>query len=128
MSNKNNATFFCALILKCKTPSRLAAWYRDVLGIPMKARGDDFSGMVGRVHFAIHGLSDGQSPTTGAELGFHIAGLDAFVAGLAAKGVALADPIREYPWARSAQIRDPLGNTVYLMELPEASLRALDNQ
>jgi hypothetical protein len=56
--------------------------------------------MLGATFFAIHGLQSGQSETTNAEFGIQIPDLDQY----------LAEPVREYPWARAATFLDPLGN------------------
>src|SRR5947209_6650865 len=109
--------FLCALILTAKAPERLAAFYRDVLGLPLERREDPagaFSCMIGSTHFAIHGAKEGEVSGEGlrgnTELGLHFSNLEEFVKGLNARGIEIVDPIREYPWAKSAQIRDPEGN------------------
>jgi hypothetical protein len=115
--------FLAAVILSSRSPARLARFYRDLLGVPLERRGPrDFSAMLGQTHFAIHAAAKGQEPTQRAELGLHFADLTGLVKELTARRVALDQPIRDYPWARSAQVSDPDGNVVYLMELPQAAL------
>jgi predicted enzyme related to lactoylglutathione lyase len=120
-----DSTFLSVLIIRCEAPKEVAAWYSDKLGLSLKQRDHDFSCMLGHVHFAIHGLLEGQSATRNAELGIYVPNVDRFVKTLQSKNVELADPVRDYPWARAAQIKDPLGNLIYLMQLPESSLEGL---
>jgi predicted enzyme related to lactoylglutathione lyase len=103
----------------------VAEWYRDVLELPIEERDQGFSCVLGQTHFAIHRLQEGQSATRDAELGISVPDVDAFAQRLIRKNIELADPVRDYPWARAAQIRDPLGNVVYLMQLPASSLEEL---
>ena len=115
-------TFLTVLILRRKEPQKVANWYKEVLGVPLEDRDHGFSFMLGHTHFAIHGLEDGQSPTHGAEFGIYVPNVDEFVRELQAKKFELSDPVRDYPWARAAQLKDPLGNVIYLMELPKSSI------
>jgi predicted enzyme related to lactoylglutathione lyase len=118
--------FLCALILSSKTPAKLAKFYKDVLGLPMVKRdATQFTSNTGLTHFAIHKTPKGKEPTRNAEIGFQFSNLDAFVKKLEAKKIKLVSPIQTYPWARSAQINDPEGNQIYLMELPKSSLKQL---
>lgn len=117
--------FLCTLILISETPDALANFYGNVLELTLDKRNDGFSCMLGNTHFAIHGLKKNQVPTSGLEIGIYIADVDTFVKKLESKNVEIIDPIREYPWARSAQIRDPQGNAIYLMQLPESSLKEI---
>ena len=119
------STLLCALILKCETPRQVADWYRDVLELPLEEREQGFSCIFGQTHFAIHGLQNGQSSTRDVEVGIYVPNVDDFVEKLAKKKIELADPVRDYPWARSAQIRDPLGNVIYLMQVPKSSIEEL---
>jgi hypothetical protein len=119
------STFLCALILRCEAPGPVAAWYKEILRLPLEERDHEFSCLLGQVHFAIHGLQKGQLPTTNVELGIYVANVDEFVKQLKSKSIELADPVRDYPWARAGQVKDPLGNTVYLMQLPKSSIREL---
>jgi predicted enzyme related to lactoylglutathione lyase len=118
--------FICALILSSKTPAKLAKFYKDVLGLPMVKRdATQYTSHTGVTHFAIHKTPKGKQPTRRTEIGFQIPNLDGFVKKLTTKKIKLVSPIQSYPWARSAQINDPEGNIIYLMELPESSLKQL---
>jgi predicted enzyme related to lactoylglutathione lyase len=117
--------FLSALILNSRAPEKLAAFYRDHLGLPFTQRdksSGDFSCMLGETHFAIHKIKPGKSSAGNAEIGLHFPELDQLVASLESKKVRIVEPIKEYPWARSAEIRDPDGNVIYLMQLPQASV------
>jgi hypothetical protein len=121
--------FLAVLILRCDEPARIAKFYREVIDLPLEQRSkSEFTCMLGATFFAIHGLQPGQAATTNAEIGVHCADLDGFVEGLARKKIKLKDPIQDLPWARSATVLDPLGNSVYLMQLPERSLQSLKGQ
>src|SRR5262249_41221805 len=121
--------FLSVLILRCEEPARIAKFYRDALGLPLEKRGqNEFACMFGAIRFTIHGLQPGQSQTGNAEIGFHIPDLDKFVKGLVQKKVEIKVPITDYPWARAATILDPLGNTVYLMQVTEDSLEFIKGQ
>ena len=122
---ESRMTFLSALILKCENPEEIALWYRETMEIPMEKRGDGFSCLLGQTHFAIHPLLPGQRPTRDVEIGLYVADLDDRVRKLESRNIELVDPIREHPWARAAQIRDPSGNLIYLMQLPESSLELL---
>jgi hypothetical protein len=121
--------FLAVLILRCEAPERIAGFYRDVLGLPLEMRGkSEFTCMLGATFFAIHGLQKGQAETTNAEIGIHTPDLDGFVKDLTRKKITLKDSIKDYPWARSATVLDPLGNTVYLMQVQERSMQGIQQQ
>ena len=116
--------FLAVLILRCEKPARIAEFYQDALGLPLERRNkDEFTCMLGATFFAIHCLQPGQDPTTNVEIGIHISDLDKFVKKLSRKKIELKEPIKDYPWARAVTILDPLGNSIYLMQLPERSLQ-----
>lgn len=119
-------TFLAVLILRCEEPARIAKFYQDALGLTLEKRNkNQFTCIIGTTFFAIHGLQPGQARTTNAEIGIHFSDLDTFVRGLGRKKIELKEPIKDYPWARAATIVDPLGNSIYLMQLPERSLQSI---
>lgn len=121
--------FLAVLILRCEKPAQIAKFYQDVLGLPLEKRNkNEFTCMLGATFFAVHGLQPGQATTTNAEIGIHFPDLDKFVKGLIRKKIELNEPIKDYPWARAATILDPLGNSIYLMQLPERSLQNIKEQ
>lgn len=124
-----STTFLAVLILRCEDPFRIAKFYEETLGLKLEQRTEgQFTCMLGTTFFAIHSLQPGQAATTSAEIGIHIPNLETFVAELTRKNIALTEPIKDYPWAKSATILDPLGNTIYLMQLPERSLQSIKGQ
>lgn len=121
--------FLAALILRCEEPARVAEFYRDALGLPLEKRSNhQFTCLLGATFFAIHGLQPGQAATTNAEIGIHISDLDNFVEDLIRKKIVLKEPITDLPWARAATILDPLGNSIYLMQLPDRSIQHIKGQ
>lgn len=79
------------VFFKAKDPKALAAWYRDVLGLPLEAWG-------------------------GAALRYAVDDMDAFLARLRAKGVAILKQADDDPNGRFAWILDPEGNKIELWE------------
>jgi predicted enzyme related to lactoylglutathione lyase len=134
--------FLSAFILKCEDPKPLADFYKQALGLPLEQRGAEFSCMLGATHFAIHkgaatenlelgithfAIHKGAA-TENLELGIYIEDLEEFVSRLESRKIPIVDPIKQYPWARSARIKDPLGNIIYLMELPASSIIHIGQQ
>ncbi len=111
------------VFIKSKDPKALAAWYRDVLGIPMESWGGamlryDAPGhppMVVFSHFPAD--SDYFDPSRReVMLNFGVDDLDAFLARLKAKGVELlkrddTDPSGSFAW-----IMDPDGTKIELWQ------------
>jgi hypothetical protein len=121
--------FLAVLILRCEEPARIAEFYQNTVGLPLEQGNEnEFTCMLGATFFAIHGLQPGQTATTSTEIGIHIPDLDKFVKELGQKKIALNAPIKDYPWARAATILDPLGNSIYLMQLPERSIQNIRGQ
>ena len=116
--------FLSAFILKCEDPKPLADFYKQALGLALEQRGAEFSCMLGATHFAIHK----GAATENLELGIYIEDLEEFVSRLESRKIPIVDPIKQYPWARSARIKDPLGNIIYLMELPASSIIHIGQQ
>src|SRR5271154_5697775 len=115
---KTEVKFLAVVILNSDAPEKLVAFYRDALGLPLARRdaSENFTCVIGDTFFAIHALQEGKQPTQGVEVGFHFSDVDGFVKQLESKGVQIQDPVKDYPWARAAQVVDPQGNTVYLMQ------------
>jgi predicted enzyme related to lactoylglutathione lyase len=124
-----SSKFLAVLIIRCEDPHRVAAFYQEVLGLPLERRSDDeFACLLGATRFGIHKLQPAQAATTNAEVGFHVPDLDRLVKALERKKVRLKDPIKDYPWARSATVLDPLGNSIYLMQIPDRSIEGIKDQ
>jgi catechol 2,3-dioxygenase-like lactoylglutathione lyase family enzyme len=116
------------LALWVRDLERSVTFYRDALGVPLhegfnEPQGDPWTD--GRhfehswrdgayFHFALFPVGDGGVPTTGAELSFSTAHLDATHQGLVATGIPVIHEPRTYArlGLRMARYRDPDGNVV----------------
>lgn len=112
-----------ALLLISDDASRLAAFYRDVLGFPLEDERHDgvslhFGCEIGGVHFAIHpsgdwpgeSRRDAQSPV----LVFHTTDVDAAYEKLVAHGVKATPPF-DHGFAVLTAFDDPDGNNIQVM-------------
>ena len=94
-------------------------FYRDVLGLPPVA---EWSGgavfAAGDVKLLVHerarAMDDG--PPNEDHIALSVADLDEACATLNAGGIELLVEPREYPWGRSAYLRDPDGRLVELAQ------------
>jgi catechol 2,3-dioxygenase-like lactoylglutathione lyase family enzyme len=117
--------FLSAVLLVSADPARLAAFYRDVVGIPLakEEHGNTrphWGCDLGEVHFAIHPVEtfpDRQSGVGAIKLAFTVFDIDALVQRLAQAGVALLYPPRDTGFFWSTAIRDPDGNLIEFTEL-----------
>jgi predicted enzyme related to lactoylglutathione lyase len=111
------------VFFKAKDPKALAAWYRDVLGLPMEAWG----GAALRYDATKHPpvltwkvFPDSTSyfaPSTGAfMINYAVDDMDALLARLSAKGVVVLKRDDKESNGRFAWILDPEGNKVELWE------------
>ena len=120
------------LILWVSDLEQSAAFYADALSIPLDEGFNDPVGdpwIDGRhyehswrdgayLHFALFPVRDGASPTTGAELSFSTADVDAKHEELVGKGIDAVHAPRTWASAglRIARYRDPDGNVVAFTE------------
>lgn len=111
------------IFVKSKDPKALAAWYRDVLGIPL----EDFGGATlrydapGHPPFVVWGGfkqdSKYMAPSTREfMIDFAVDDLDAFLARLAKKGVSVIKRDDSDPSGKFAWILDPDGTKIELWE------------
>jgi catechol 2,3-dioxygenase-like lactoylglutathione lyase family enzyme len=110
-----------SIVLTTDDLERTAAFYRDVLGLPLELerhRGTvaHYAGQVGAMHFALHEratfwLKTQAAPSGDAIVSFTIDDADAFVAHLAARGVEITERTKIGPMAFVA-FRDPDGRHV----------------
>jgi catechol 2,3-dioxygenase-like lactoylglutathione lyase family enzyme len=110
------------VFFKAKDPKALAAWYRDVLGLPVEAWGGaalryDAPNHPPAVAWAAFPASSSYfAPSTGAfMINYAVDEMDAILARLRAKGVEILkrddDPNGRFAW-----ILDPEGNKIELWE------------
>jgi catechol 2,3-dioxygenase-like lactoylglutathione lyase family enzyme len=111
--------------------ARSLAFYRDALGFELI---ETYPGAYARLRspggtstIALHALEPGRKMNAGLgglRLYFEVEALDAFCAGLEAKGVVLDDPPTDMPWGwRHAYVRDPDGHELSLYRAGEKRLQ-----
>lgn len=115
------------LVLEVEDVGRSLAFYRDLLGIPLRHDLDHGGGdrWISGEH-AAHSWRDSflhlalykskGVVTRDVQIGFPVVGLDAMHAKLVASGVPVDVEPRDEPWGRTARYRDPDGNSVSLTE------------
>ncbi len=111
------------VFFKAKDPKALAAWYRDVLGMPVEAWGGAALRYDAPKHpsvvawNAFPATTTYFAPSTSAfMINYAVDDMDALVARLNAKGVAILKRDDKDPNGRFAWILDPEGNKIELWE------------
>src|SRR5262245_3109956 len=117
--------FLSAVLVVSANPPRLAAFYRDVIGIPLREEQHGGSRAhwgcnLGDVHFAIHPVEtfpDRRSGVGAVKLAFTVFDVQALARRLQESGVRLLYPPRDTGFFWSTAIEDPDGNLVEFTEL-----------
>ncbi|HVP32760.1 MAG TPA: VOC family protein [Steroidobacteraceae bacterium] len=111
------------IFFKAKDPKTLAAWYRDVLGMPMEAWGgaalryDAPKHPPAVIWNAFPAATNYFAPSTSAfMINYAVDDMDALVARLSAKGVTLLKRDDSDANGRFAWILDPEGNKIELWQ------------
>jgi catechol 2,3-dioxygenase-like lactoylglutathione lyase family enzyme len=111
------------VFFKAKDPKALAAWYRDVLGLPLEAWGgaalryDAPNHPPALIWSAFPASTNYFAPSTGGfMINYAVDEMDAFLARLRAKGVEILKRSDDDPNGRFAWILDPEGNKIELWE------------
>jgi predicted enzyme related to lactoylglutathione lyase len=111
------------VFFKAKDPKALAAWYRDVLGLPLQPWGGaalryDAPGHPPAAAWSAFAASSNYfaPSTSGFMIDYAVDDMDALVARLNAKGVAVLKRSDDDQSGRFAWILDPEGNKVELWE------------
>ena len=111
------------VFFKAKDPKALAAWYRDVLGLPLEAWGGAAMRYDAPNHppvltwNAFPATTSYFAPSTGTfMIDYAVDDMDAFTERLRAKGVAILKRVDDDPSGRFAWIVDPEGNKIELWE------------
>ncbi|HEY4125426.1 MAG TPA: VOC family protein [Rhizomicrobium sp.] len=109
--------------MKSKDPKALAAWYRDVLGLPIESWGGALLRYDAPDHphvmvwNAFSDATDYMAPSTREfMLNFAVDDMDAFVAKLEAKGVKILKRDDSDPTGKFAWIMDPDGTKIELWQ------------
>ena len=117
--------FLSAVLVVSTNPERLAAFYRDVIGIPLRDERHGTSRRhwgcnLGDVHFAIHPVEtfpDRRSGVGSVKLAFTVFDVKALGRRLEASGTPLLYPPRDTGFFWSTAIQDPDGNLIEFTEL-----------
>lgn len=112
----------CAVLVKARDIESLAAFYRDVCGLPLQEEGPPadrhYGCELGDVHFAVHRAAPGAGR---GEAGYRIAwavdDVDGFVARLKERDVPIELEPTDRGFGRLATFRDPEGNAVEIVTL-----------
>ena len=111
------------VFFKAKDPKALAAWYRDVLGLPLQPWGgaamryDALDHPPALAWNAFPASTRYFAPSTGDfMIDYAVDDMDAFLARITAKGVAVLKRTDDDTSGRFAWILDPEGNKVELWE------------
>jgi predicted enzyme related to lactoylglutathione lyase len=126
-----------AVLLVSRNAERLAAFYRDVLGVPLEVEQHDdnerhWGCTLGDLHFAIHPVEDfDEDPSTGVgaiKLAFAVFDVDEVADRIEGNGVGLIYPPKDLGWCKMTAIRDPDGNYIELTELGDDWYRHLEKR
>lgn len=129
--------FLSAVLLVSRNAERLAAFYGDVLGVPLTVEQHDaepphWGCTLGDLHFAIHPVDDfDEDPATGVgaiKLAFAVFDIDEVAARLEERGVGLLYAPKDLGWCKMTAIRDPDGNYLELTELGDDWYRHLEKR
>ena len=111
------------IFFKAKDPKTLVAWYRDVLGMQLEAWGGAALRYDAPQHppaliWSAFPASTGYfAPSTGTfMINYAVDDMDAFLARLSAKGVAILKRVDDDPNGRFAWVLDPEGNKIELWQ------------
>jgi len=111
------------VFIKAKDPKALAAWYRDVLGLPVQAWGgaalhEDPARRPPAVAWSAFAASSTYFAPSGSTfmIDYSVDDLDALLARVRAKGVDVLKQVDDDANGRFAWIIDPEGNKVELWE------------
>jgi catechol 2,3-dioxygenase-like lactoylglutathione lyase family enzyme len=111
------------VFFKAKDPKALAAWYRDVLGLPLESWGGALLRYDAPKHppvltwSAFPASTKYFAPSTGEFMvNYAVDDMDAFIARLHAKDVTILKRDNDDPNGRFAWILDPEGNKIELWE------------
>jgi predicted enzyme related to lactoylglutathione lyase len=101
--------------------ARSAAFYRDLLGIPLEGDDDWQEASLGGTRFALHRAHEGVGELSSGtvHVNLEVADLAAAEERLRAAGVEVRETMRE-DWGAAARVVDPDGYELYLFEPPTA--------
>jgi predicted enzyme related to lactoylglutathione lyase len=101
---------------------KATAFYTEKLGLVIEDQQPGFvqfkQPMGQGATFALSSEGDG-TPIQNVELWWFVDDADATYADFAAKGVPMAQSLKDEPFGRTFAIQDPSGNTLYMMKLAD---------
>jgi predicted enzyme related to lactoylglutathione lyase len=105
--------------LYAKDMERSAAFYRDVLGIPLEGDHDWQEARLGDTRFALHHWHEGapEPESGGIAIDFRVTDVDAAAERLRAQGVDVREQMRE-EYGIAYEVTDPDGYRIYLFSQP----------
>jgi catechol-2,3-dioxygenase len=120
--------FLSAVLIYSQKPERLAAFYRDILGVPLEPEkhGSEplhYGCELGDVHFAIHPSTDNVEPCGPEQrirLAFNVFSTEAIVKRLKRNRVKLLASPKNADFAVFTRLHDPDGNCIELTELRDS--------
>jgi predicted enzyme related to lactoylglutathione lyase len=121
--------FVSAIIFQSNDPGRLAAFYRDALGMPLESSDHDgdaqphYECELGDLHFAIHPVetppNEQSARRSRLKIAFAVFSLEAAIARLRRLGVELLYAPIDRGFAIMTAIEDPDGTTIELTQLSD---------
>jgi len=111
-----------AVLIDTRDGNRLAAFYRDRLGLPLREESHGsaphWGCFLAGLHFAIHEESHATQSSRIA-ISFAVDDVDQAIADLRKGDVPIVEEPVDRPFGRLAAVRDPDGNLVYLHKYPK---------
>jgi predicted enzyme related to lactoylglutathione lyase len=128
--------FFSAILIVSENPARLASFYREVVGIPLKDEAHDeslphYGCTLGDLHFAIHPVEtfpDRRRGVGAVKLAFNVFDIKALAARLEGSGVKLLYPPHDTGFFISTAINDPDGNFIEFTQMCDDWFKQLDER
>lgn len=119
--------FLSAVLLVSKDPGRLAAFYRDVVGLPIQVEehgetDKHYGCELGDLHFAIHPVSNFEGSLTGVgaiKLAFTVFDMNAFMKKIESLGIKLVYPPKDTGFSLMTALHDPDGNYIEFTQLSD---------
>ena len=110
------------VLLHVANIEQATAFYSGKFGLAIETQGPGFvqfkQPMGQGASFALSSEGDA-SPVSNVELWWYVDDADAAYADLVEKDVAIAQQLKDEPFGRTFAIKDPEGNTVYVMRLAD---------
>jgi len=128
--------FLSAVLLVSKDSKKLAAFYRDAIGLPLEAEehgetDPHYGCELGDLHCAIHPLSNFEGAGSGVgsvKLAFTVFDMNAFVKKIESQGLKLEYPPKDTGFSLMTALRDPDGNYVEFTELSDRWFQHLESR